>query len=113
MVLEGKQERNMAQERDIALGVMHIAASQPTGLCTFKRARQDIPKYVSLSAANLAPSQTRPGEQMWHQIVRNIKSHDQAFGNFIADGLLVHVPSVGYRVTSAGIDFLEKRHTHP
>jgi hypothetical protein len=99
----------MAQERDIALGVMQIAASQSNSLCTFKRAYREIPSHVNLSGANLVPSVTRPGEPMWHQIVRNIKSHDQASGNFIADGLLVHVSRTGYRITDAGIRFLQQR----
>jgi hypothetical protein len=98
----------MAQERDIALGVMQIAASQSNGLCTFKRAYREIPSHVNLSAQNLSPSVTRPGEPMWHQIVRNIKSHDQASGNFIADGLLVHVSRTGYRITDAGTRFLKQ-----
>lgn len=99
----------MAQEKHIALGVMKIAASQASGVCTFKRAYAEIPNYVNLSAGNLAPSQTRPGEPMWHQIVRNIKSHDQASGNFIADGYLVHVPKVGYAITRAGKRYLDRK----
>jgi len=95
----------MAEERDIAIGVMQIAASRG-GLCTFKRAYQEIPNYVSLSPDNLAASVTRPGEVMWQQLVRNIKSHDKTPGNFIADGLLEHVPNVGYRITVAGTRFL-------
>lgn len=97
----------MAEERDIAVGVMRIAASQG-GLCTFKRAYQEIPSLVVLSPDNLAASVTRPGELMWHQLVRNIKSHDQTEGNFIAEGYLVHVPRVGYRITAAGTQFLAR-----
>lgn len=103
----------MAQERDIALGVMRIAATQSNEICTFKRAYQEIPSQVDLSGANLAPSVTRPGEPMWHQIVRNIKSHDQASGNFIANGLLIHVSRIGYRITDAGIKFLRCGSRHP
>ena len=33
----------MTQERDIAIGVMQIAASRPNGVCTFKRAYTEIP----------------------------------------------------------------------
>jgi hypothetical protein len=98
----------MAQEKHIALGVMKIAASQASGICTFKRAYNEIPNYVNLSAANLAASQTRPGEVMWQQIVRNIKSHDKTSGNFISDGYLVHVPKVGYAITGAGRRYLAK-----
>lgn len=87
----------MADETDIARGVVQIAKAN-NGLCTFRRAYREIPNYVQLDRANLAPSATRPGEPMWHQIVRNIKSHDYAPGNFIHNGLLVHVPRVGYRI---------------
>lgn len=87
----------MADENDIARGIVQIANGN-NGLCTFSRAYRDIPRYVALSAANTAQSITRPGEPMWYQLVRNIKSHDQSPGNFIHDGHLVHVPRVGYRV---------------
>jgi hypothetical protein len=87
----------MADENDIARGVVQIARMYG-GLCTFKRAYKEIPNYVSLTAANTAPSATRPGEPMWFQLVRNIKSHDTASGNFIQAGHLIHVPHVGYRV---------------
>jgi len=87
----------VADETDIARGVVQIANAN-SGLCTFKRAYREIPNHVQLDKANLAPSATRPGEPMWHQIVRNIKSHDTTPGNFIHDGRLVHVPRVGYRV---------------
>jgi hypothetical protein len=97
----------MAQEYDIAVGVMQIAASRPSGICTFRRARHEIPNYVKLSHGNLAPSQTRPGEPMWHQIVRNIKSHDSgSANNFVASGLLKHIPRTGYAITSKGRKFL-------
>ncbi len=99
----------MAQERDIAFGVMRIAALQPSGICTFRRAYQDIPNYVKLSAVNLAKSTTRPGEVMWQQIVRNIKSHDKTSGNFIAGGYLVHVPKRGYQITAAGRNYLKNK----
>jgi hypothetical protein len=39
---------------------------------------------------------------MWHQIVRNIKSHDKDEGNAIYEGLLEHIPRVGYKVTKKG-----------
>lgn len=87
----------MADETDIARGVVRIAQANG-GLCTFKRAYREIPNYVRLSAANNAPSVTRPGEPMWHQLVRNIRSHHNSPGNFIHDGHLVHVPRVGYRL---------------
>jgi hypothetical protein len=96
----------MADEWDIAVGVMQIAAANG-GLCTFERAYQDMPNLLHLSHDNLAPSATRGGEPMWHQLVRNIKSHDQTDGNAISGGYLEHVLGVGYRITSTGTRYLE------
>ena|SRR5215469_13730303 len=99
----------MADESDIALGVMQIAASKPNRICTFDHAREEIPDYVHLTPDNLAPSATRLGEPMWHQLIRNIQSHHASPGNFIADGYLEHVPEVGYRLTDAGLARLKSK----
>ena len=88
----------MADEHDIANAVIAIANAQPSRICTFKRAYRDIPSHIALDANNLAASPTRRGEPMWHQLVRNIKCHDNAPGNAIYDGRLIHVPRVGYQV---------------
>jgi len=90
-----------AEER-ISRGVLRIAVSNAKGIATFRRCRLEIPNVVNLTAADLAPSSTRPGEPMWHQIVRNIKSHDGDDNNYIAMGYLEHIPRTGYRVTAAG-----------
>lgn len=96
-------------EEDISIAVARIAKSRKDGICSHRRARAEIPNLVALNADDRAPSQTRKGEQMWHQLVRNIKSHHQADGNFIERGLLESVPRVGYRITPVGIKFLEKK----
>jgi hypothetical protein len=103
----------MATEQDIARGVMIIAARQANGTATFNRCRSEIPNVVQLNGINTAPSQTRPGEPMWHQIVRNIKSHDIAGTNYIAQGLLEHIPRVGYRITNGGRAHLNALGIHP
>lgn len=89
-------------EARIAPGVLHIAATSKNGVATFNKCRADIPGLVKLTQGDLAPSGTRPGEPMWHQIVRNIKSHDAEDTNYIALGYLEYVPRVGYRITEAG-----------
>lgn len=89
-------------EHVISAATLKIAAAHPNGVATFKRLRSDIPKHISLTKSDLAPSSTRGGEPMWHQIVRNIKSHDKVEGNYIAEGWLEHVPRSGYRITPAG-----------
>ncbi|WP_156521048.1 hypothetical protein [Magnetospirillum moscoviense] len=95
-------------ENDIATAIMQIAVQRPNGLVTFKRAYDEVPKHVQLSSADLAQSVTRPNEQMWQQLVRNIRSHFQADGNFIKAGLLEHVKNVGYKVTDKGRDYLNE-----
>lgn len=89
-------------EHEIAKAVIQIAASTKNGIATFKRLYQDIPNHVKLSSDDWAPSVTRNGEPMWHQIVRNIKSHSETEGNAICEGWIEHVPRVGYKITNLG-----------
>ena len=89
-------------EWEISQAVLRIAATRPNGIASFRRLYSEIPDEITLTSADLNPSLTRNGEPMWHQIVRNIKSHDVAEGNAIAEGLLLHVPRVGYQITAAG-----------
>ena len=95
-------------ENEVALAVLKIAAANPTGICTFDDARDQVPSYINLSVDDLQGSATRGGEPMWHQLIRNIQSHHSADGKFINDGLLDHVPGGGYRATQAGIALLKK-----
>lgn len=95
-------------EERIARGVLKIAAAHPKGIASFNACRAKIPGLVNLTAADQAPSPTRPGEPMWHQIVRNIKSHYNQDNNYIALGYLEHVPGVGYRITPSGLTHVRK-----
>jgi len=95
-------------ENEVALAVLKIAASNPTHTCTFDQARDEVPSHVHLSADDLQESTTRVGEPLWHQLIRNIQSHHEADGNFIYDGLLEHVPNIGYRATPTGLAHLSK-----
>lgn len=89
-------------ENSIAKAVLKIAARQPNGVASFGRRRREIPSEIKLTADDLSPSTTRNGEPMWHQIVRNIKCHHEASGNYINSGYLEHVPRVAYKITSLG-----------
>lgn len=95
-------------ENEVALAVMRIAATKPNKTCTLDQARAEVPRYLDLSKGDLALSDTREGEPMWHQQIRNIQSHHGMEGNFIYEGLLEHVPRVGYRITNAGEKYLKK-----
>ena len=95
-------------ENEVAQAVLQIAAKQPNGICTFNRARKEVPNYLKLGAGDLATSVTRPREAMWHQLIRNIRSHHGVDGNFINGGLLTHVSGRGYAATGAGKAYLKK-----
>lgn len=98
-----------ASENDVALAILQIAKGQPNKICTFNQARNDVSNYINFSAEDLAMSQTRPGEPLWHQLIRNIQSHHDADGNFINSGYLQHVPDRGYKITNLGERYLEQR----
>lgn len=97
----------MTSEEKIGRAVMHIASLQANKLATFKRCRAEIPGVVKLTVAERDISGPRAPEPMWHQIVRNIKSHEGNDSNFIDRGLLEHVYRTGYRVTKKGEAFLK------
>lgn len=98
-----------ATEDDIALCVARIAKGRIDKLCTFSRARSTIPGMIKLSKGDLEKSLTRPNEPMWHQLIRNIKSHDGADGNWIDRGFLEHVKGRGYRITPTGENHLKSK----
>lgn len=96
-----------ASEREIAIAIMQIADSQPDGIATFERIREEVPYIVSLADEDWVASQTRPGEALWYQIARNIKSHYTAEGNFIELAYLEHLPRIGYKITDEGRRYLQ------
>jgi hypothetical protein len=69
-----------------------ILEDSPTTEATIAELIAEIPNRVALSAEDLAPSPTRPGEAIWEQQVRNITSHKNSPGNAIHDGRLVAIP---------------------
>jgi hypothetical protein len=86
-------------EGEIADLVEAILADRPNGEAAIAELIDEIPNRVRLSAEDLAPSQTRNGEAIWEQQVRNITSHKNSPGNAIYDGRLVSI-SGGLRLAS-------------
>jgi hypothetical protein len=95
--------RGRVTENQVALAVCQIAANEPNRVATFARLKREIPQRLNLSAEDRIQSATRPNEEMWEQLIRNIKSHSEAPGNYIKEGYLEHLPKIGYRVTRAGL----------
>ena len=103
------KKANRVTEAEVAFAALQIAAAQSNGVASFHRLKQEIPNYLKLSADDQQQSTTRPNEEMWEQLIRNIKSHFDVPGNFICDGYLEHVKGVGYRTTTAGKQLLKSK----
>ena len=93
-------------EADVAFATLQIAVGRPDGVATFHRLRKELPIYLDLSVADRAQSETRPNEELWEQLIRNIKSHSDVPENIICEGYATHVPRVGYRITDQGRRYL-------
>ncbi len=92
----------ITSEPVFGLAVMKILAARPNGETTVRTLIRHVPNYVNLTVDDQQPSDTRPNEEMWEQRVRNLKSHDNALGNVIAEGFVEHVGRGRYRLTEAG-----------
>lgn len=94
----------MTKTSEPALGkaVMDVLATQPNYEASVRTLIEHVPSHLTLTAEDHLPSGTRSGEEMWEQRVRNLKSHDNAEGNVIAEGLVQRVRFGTYRLTAAG-----------
>lgn len=95
-------------ENEVALVVLKIANASIDGIATYYQIRSQLPSYVDLSDEDRKISETRTGEQLWEQQVRNIQSHHGAEGNFIREGYLNHVSKKGFQITDLGRSFLQR-----
>lgn len=77
-------------EQEIAVAVLRICADSPSGTASIAELKRQVPDYINLTEGDRSPSQTRNGEELWEQIVRNIVSHKDVEGNIIAEGYAVH-----------------------
>ena len=96
------EKHDRVTENQVAFAIVQIAKGMTDGIATLTRCRKEVPNHMALSDADRAESKTRPGEEMWEQQMRNIKSHHEEPGNYICEGYLKHIPKVGYQVTPAG-----------
>ncbi len=102
-----------SSEHDIAVAAMKYLATLPTGAATTTTVKNHVPKYISLTDGDREPSPTRPGEEMWRQVVGNIVSHRALSPeNFVNRGLLAY-HGRKLILTDSGRTYLEKRNAHP
>ena len=96
-------------EAEVALVALQIAAGRTDGTATFHSLRKQVPDYLKLSPEDQKQSLTRRNEDVWEQLIRNIKSHYNIEGNILCEGYAVHVPRVGYRITDSGRRYLKRK----
>lgn len=94
-------ELNRTTENELAEAALSILALRKSGKGEFSDLFKAIPKVIDLTDEDLIQSDTRPAEHLWQQRVRNITSHKEAEGNYIAAGYLEEIPG-GLMITDAG-----------
>lgn len=94
-------EQNRTTEAELSAEVLRILYEAPRGRATIRQLVAAIPKRIKLTGEDQAQSDTRPNEELWEQRVRNIRSHQNSPGNYIAEGFLVAVDG-GFEITEMG-----------
>lgn len=79
-------------EEEVAKAAEAVLKDRTSGRATVKELVAEIPNHMKLSDEDLKPSETRRGEALWEQQVRNITSHKASPGNAIYEGKLVAIP---------------------
>lgn len=95
-------------EFEMSIAVSRILRDTPGGWMNLEELRHQVPGYIELTEGDRTLSDTRPGESLWEQLLRNIQSHNANPNNFIHLGYLEHVEGGGYAITDAGREFLER-----
>ncbi|MDR7058591.1 MULTISPECIES: hypothetical protein [unclassified Sphingopyxis] len=97
-----------SSEHDIAYAAMKYLASLPMGTATTATVKKHIPNFIKLTPGDNEPSDTRPNEEVWRQVVGNIVSHRlESPENFINRGLIDYTGGK-WSLTAAGRAFLAK-----
>lgn len=74
-------------EAEMATAVKAILSHRKDKSATFAELREIVPERVHLSRADRAKSPSRPGEEVWEQILRNLVSHKHEGFVSIAGGI--------------------------
>ena len=97
---------NRTSEYEISVAVLRILIDRPDGAANLPELRRLLPHYIAFTDGDNELSNTRPGERMWEQVLRNIQSHYDTPENFISEGYLRHLDGGGYAITAAGKRFI-------
>lgn len=101
------EDQSRLREKEARMLALKIAASSKNLTADMQDIRAGVEKLYPLSPADRVPSPTRPAEQLWQQILRNVVSHRGSTKSIFARGLAEKV-GTGIRITTAGLDHLKK-----
>lgn len=93
-------------EHEISMAVLRYLSTIPSGRATISQIKRHLGNFIQLTGPDLEQSLTRLNERVWEQQVRNIVSHRETEGNFIAEGYLSHSPR-SLEITESGRRHLE------
>jgi hypothetical protein len=94
------------REREARILALKIAGQSKDHSATMQDIRRELPKLFPLTASDKRQSETRRNEQLWHQIVRNVVSHQDSAFSLFRRGLAVRHQS-GIKATAAGLAYLK------
>ena len=86
------KQSSHTSEKELVDVVLIILAKSPKRQASFAELIKKIPRYITLTPADLAPSSTRRNEAMWERRLKNIPLYKNAEGNCIFEGLLKGIP---------------------
>lgn len=83
---------NRVSETEVGRATLWVLVHMPGGEGTVRQALEELGDVLDLSVADRAASQTRRGEELWEQQVRNLVSHRTTPGNIICEGYATYSP---------------------
>ncbi|MEN3794141.1 hypothetical protein [Fulvimarina sp. MAC3] len=92
---------NRTTEAELSFAILGILRGENPPELSVQELINRIPAVLKLTNEDQQQSATRPGEEIWEQRVRNIKSHHDVSGNYLQEGYLEYIPG-GLRLTQAG-----------
>lgn len=100
--------RDRLREPEARDWALVIAASCPNHEASTTHIKNEVPNYVGLTEIDLQPSETRPHESKWQQIVGNVVSHQNQATSVFTKGYAIRTDD-GIRVTGDGLAYLKSK----
>jgi hypothetical protein len=101
-----RRDEDRLRENEARVLVLKIAASLEGHSASTSEIKKTIPAFFDLSLADRKRSETRRNEQMWQQIVRNVKVHHAGPSSIFSQGWAERTAS-GIKITDDGLDYLK------